>query len=168
MYDPVWSGDTLATLNFTCTPRTLFLISAPWPHPPPSPSPTHTQCLARHLLTIATCLVPLKDAVPLGEIILGANGFHVDENLPEKLEHHANIFMLHVPNRQGGGFPLMAESADSRKSWMKAIRGIIEECGGSPDLCSSTGKFTYENETDEEKDDEKDDESDSFPSPLSP
>ena len=66
----------------------------------------------------------------------------------------------------------MAESPESRKSWMKAIQGIIEECGGSPDLCSCTGKFTYENEKDDEKDEEKheenDDESDSLPSPLSP
>ena len=42
------------TLNFTCTPKTLFPASALWPPTLPlSPHQhTHTQCLARHLLTV--------------------------------------------------------------------------------------------------------------------
>lgn len=91
-------------------------------------------------------VISTKDAVPLGEIILGSDGYWVDEVLPEKLEHHSNIFMLHAPDRQRGGFPLAAESVQEKKSWMEALQGVIDGCRGSPDLCSSTVQSTYENE----------------------
>lgn len=34
--------------------------------------------------------------------------------------------MLHVPNRVGGGFPLMAESEEDKKNWMSLLRNVIE------------------------------------------
>lgn len=99
------------------------------------------------------CVLPvlvllLKDAVPLGEIILGPHGCWVDETFPEKMEHNANMFMLHVPNRPRGGFPLMVESLISKKAWMDAIQSVIDNCRGSSDLHSS--QSTYEKEASDE------------------
>ena len=42
--------------------------------------------------------------------------------------------MLHVPNRAGGGFPLLAEDANEKKMWMQKLQAVIEECKGSPEF----------------------------------
>lgn len=88
----------------------------------------------------------MQDSHPLGEIILGssADGFYVDEDVPSKLQDHMFIFMLHVPNRAGGGYPLYADSAQSKKEWMEALRGAIIEGYGSPD--QSIAPMTYEDD----------------------
>lgn len=77
-----------------------------------------------------------KDPHPLGEIQLGStsDGFFVDTNVPEKLQHHENMFMLHVPNRSGGGFPLLAESREQKEAWVKALSEAIVNCKSTPEL----------------------------------
>lgn len=69
-------------------------------------------------------LTLLQDPFPLGEIILGPSvgGYWVDEEVPEKLQHYTNIFMLHTPARSKGGFPLLAEDATSKAAWIAALQ----------------------------------------------
>lgn len=66
----------------------------------------------------------LQDPFPLGEIILGPSvgGYWVDEEVPEKLQHYTNIFMLHTPARSKGGFPLLAEDSTSKAAWIAALQ----------------------------------------------
>ena len=58
----------------------------------------------------------------------------MDTNIPEKLQHHDNMFMLHVPNRPGGGFPLLAESCEQKEAWIKALNAAIVNCKSTPAL----------------------------------
>lgn len=64
----------------------------------------------------------------MGEISLGAakDGFEVTENLPDHLADQQHMFMLKVPYRSKGGFPLLAESEKDKKDWMAALRTVIE------------------------------------------
>ena len=68
-----------------------------------------------------------QDAFALGEVILGSNsgGFYVDEVLPPKFKDTAFGFMLHTPGRENGGFPLLAETEESKKAWMEALQRVI-------------------------------------------
>ena len=78
--------------------------------------------------------------------MLGApsDGYYVDDDIPDKLARQLHVFMLHVPNRPGGGFPLLAEDTESKKSWMDALQTAISECTGSPD--ASVATVTYEDD----------------------
>lgn len=85
---------------------------------------------------------PLQDAHALGEIILSSSAnssVFVDNNVPPKLQDYMFVFMLHNSRRARGGFPLMAESAESMKTWMtvlnEAINMTIE--GSDPSIVSS-------------------------------
>ncbi len=71
----------------------------------------------------------MQDAYPLGEISLGAakDGFEVTETLPDHLSDQLCMFMLKVPYRSKGGFPLLAETEKDKKDWMVALRTIIED-----------------------------------------
>lgn len=77
-------------------------------------------------------IFPLQDAYPLGEIFLGPSvrGYWVDEDVPHKLQHYTNIFMLHTPARSKGGFPLLSEDASSKEAWITALQEIIRGCRG--------------------------------------
>ena len=90
----------------------------------------------------------LQDPHAHGEIVLGsaADGYHVDDNVPARLADRMYIFMLHVPSRGGGGFPLLAESRESKKEWIKSLTKVIEESTGSPD--QSVAPSTYEEDED--------------------
>lgn len=68
----------------------------------------------------------------------------MDENVQEKLQQYSNVFMLHVPNRPGGGFPLLAEDATAKKEWIEALEHVIQNARGSPDLCLA--QVTYEDD----------------------
>ena len=46
----------------------------------------------------------------------------MDEEVPEKLQHYTNVFMLHTPARSKGGFPLLAEDATSKGEWIAALQ----------------------------------------------
>ncbi len=69
-----------------------------------------------------------QDAYPLGEISLGAakDGFEVTESLPDHLGEYPHMFMLKVPYRSKGGFPLLAESEQQKKDWMSALKTVID------------------------------------------
>ena len=73
-----------------------------------------------------------------------SDGYSVDNDIPGKISQQMHGFMLHVPNRPGGGFPLLAEDTESKKSWMDALRSAISECTGSPD--ASVATVTYEDD----------------------
>ena len=67
------------------------------------------------------------------------NTVYVDNNVPEKLQDSLFVFMLHKPGRSRGGFPLMAETAESMRKWMsvlqEAISSAVETC--DPSIVSS-------------------------------
>lgn len=56
------------------------------------------------------------------------------------------VFMLHVPTRGRGGFPLLAESEEDKQQWMAHLRRVILETTGSPD--QSVAPSTYEDDDD--------------------
>ena len=61
---------------------------------------------------ITTFFLTHQDPHACGEIILGsaADGYYVDEDVPAQLPAGMFVFMLHVPSRSRGGFPLLADS----------------------------------------------------------
>ena len=67
----------------------------------------------------------LKDAFPLGEIILGRpkEGFSVDETAPPELGGGENAFVLNTPTRT---FPLLSETSEDKISWLAVLRSAIE------------------------------------------
>ncbi len=54
--------------------------------------------------------------------------------------------MLHTPHRGGGGFPLQADSEESKQGWMTCLSRAISETIGSPD--ESVATSTYEEDED--------------------
>lgn len=92
-----------------------------------------------------------QDPFPLGEIALGTNaqGFGITDTVPRHLSDQQYVFMLKVPSRSGGGFPLMAETEQSKKQWMEALQASIN---GTPLLSSPSGltkeDFVFDNEDD--------------------
>lgn len=84
-----------------------------------------------------------KDPNPLGEVILGptSSGYWVDTEVPERLKHCLNVFMLHVPNRANGGFPLLTEDASAKKAWMQAIQAAIYKYRASPEFFAAPGLY---------------------------
>ena len=71
----------------------------------------------------------------------------MDESAPLKLSDYMNVFMLHVPNRLGGGFPLRADTAESKEKWISLLSKVIAESIGSPD--QSIASSSYEEEEDD-------------------
>ena len=55
----------------------------------------------------------------------------MDEDVPGKLEHYTNIFMLHHPMRPKGGFPLLAEDVTSKTAWIAALQETIRSSKNS-------------------------------------
>lgn len=88
----------------------------------------------------------LQDPHACGEIILGSSsdGYYVDEDVPPNLPAGMHVFMLHVPNRSRGGFPLLADSEESKRQWMDLLSKMIGESTGSPD--QSVAPSTYEDD----------------------
>jgi len=66
------------------------------------------------------------DAFPLGEIILGnaSEGFSVDEVAPYELGGGENAFVLNTPLRT---YPLLAETAEEKMSWIAVLRAAIDK-----------------------------------------
>ena len=92
----------------------------------------------------------LQDPFPLGEVPLGTNaqGFGITDIVPKHLSDQQYVFMLKVPSRSGGGFPLMAETEQSKKQWMEALQASIN---GTPLLYMQSGgtkDFVLDNEDD--------------------
>lgn len=69
----------------------------------------------------------------------------MDKIVPKKLEAHLYVFMVHNSQRAGGGFPLMAESAESMKMWISVLNEAINT---TVDVCdSSIATCEYEDES---------------------
>ena len=49
----------------------------------------------------------------------------MDEDVPDKLQHYTNAFMLHTPSRSNGGFPLLAEDSGSKMAWIAALQDTV-------------------------------------------
>ena len=91
-----------------------------------------------------------QDAYPLGEVTIGSSddGFEITDKVPEHLADQPGVFMLKVPYRSKGGFPLLAETEDEKKEWMSVLKSVIEGPPsvislGDDEICSM-----YENERD--------------------
>ena len=59
-------------------------------------------------------------------------GFWVDEEVPDKLQHYTNVFMLHTPSRSNGGFPLLAEDSGSKMAWITALQETVRNSKTPP------------------------------------
>ncbi len=80
-------------------------------------------------------------------MILGppSSGYWVDDDVPERLKHCLHVFMLHVPHRANGGFPLLTDDASSKKAWVLAVQEAIQKYRASPEFFAAPGLY----ETDE-------------------
>ena len=70
----------------------------------------------------------------------------MDEILPPKFKDTMFAFMLHIPGRGNGGFPLYAENEESKKAWMEALQRVIEASVEPAD--ESVATSTYEEDED--------------------
>ena len=92
----------------------------------------------------------LQDPFPLGEIALGtdAQGFGVTDVVPKHLSDQQYVFMLKVPSRSGGGFPLMAETEQCKRQWMAALQASINGTSLLYIQSDVTKDFVLDNEDD--------------------
>ena len=92
-------------------------------------------------------LCSLQDSHACGEIVLGSadDGYYVSTDVPPKLSH-LFAFMLHVPKRGGGGFPLLADSEDSKMRWMEVLSDVIANTSGTPDQSVAPVSYDEDNE----------------------
>lgn len=74
------------------------------------------------------------------------DGYSVSEDVPTRIDSGMFCFTLHVPNRAGGGYPLLADSEESKQNWMKSLSQVISETTGTPD--ESVAPSTYEDDDD--------------------
>ena len=56
----------------------------------------------------------------------------MDEDIPDKLQHYTNAFMLHTPTRSNGGFPLLAEDSGSKMAWITALQDTVRNSKRPP------------------------------------
>ena len=91
-------------------------------------------------------LLILQAAFPLGELVLGSphEGYWVDENVPDGIDFTVGTFMLHVPGRARGGYPLQAPNLAGKKQWMKEV---IESTRAIPQVMTLL-PHSYDNDTD--------------------
>jgi hypothetical protein len=89
-----------------------------------------------------------KDPFPLGEIQIGRSGegYSVSNVVPDHLTDQKCVFMLGVPCRSGGGFPLMADSDKEREEWMAALKNVIVGPIVTLEDAPCDAYTTYENE----------------------
>ena len=58
----------------------------------------------------------------------------MDEVVPDGIESTTCTFMLHVPDRQRGGFPLVAPDVGSKKLWMSVLNDVIDSTRTTPQV----------------------------------
>ena len=94
-------------------------------------------------------MLRLQAAFPLGELVLGSlrDGYWVDENVPDSIDYTPAMFMLHVPERARGGYPLQAPNVSSKKQWMKILTEVIEDTRATPQVMTSL-PHSYDNDMD--------------------
>ena len=91
----------------------------------------------------------IQSAFPLGELVLGSpnEGYRVDDNVPEGMDCTASTFMLHVPERARGGYPLQAPDTVSKKQWMSILTDVIESTRATPEVIICL-PFSYDDDMD--------------------
>lgn len=91
------------------------------------------------------CLLPVQDANPLGEILLGSpsQGYSIEEDCPPEFNAGEYAFVLVTPIRN---YPLIPEeqTAEEKASWVECLRQAIEKDSG--ETCGMNGGTTYEAE----------------------
>ena len=63
-----------------------------------------------------------------------SEGYWVDEIVPDGIESNSCTFMLHVPDRQRGGYPLMAPDTASKKLWISVLTDVIDSTRATPQV----------------------------------
>ena len=58
----------------------------------------------------------------------------MDDVVPDGIESNTCTFMLHVPDRQRGGYPLMAPDTASKKLWMSVLSDVIDRTRATPQV----------------------------------
>jgi hypothetical protein len=102
-------------------------------------SPTGTRWSKRFFVLDGKCLryysTP-RAAFPVGELVLGSpsEGYWVDEVVPDGIENNTCTFMLHVPDRLRGGYPLVAPDTASKKQWMSVLTDVIDSTRATPQV----------------------------------
>lgn len=91
----------------------------------------------------------LQAAYPLGELVLGSptEGYWVDEITPDGIECTTSTFMLHVPERARGGYPLQAPDVASKKQWISVLTDVIESTRATPEVVTYL-PYSYDNDVD--------------------
>ena len=91
---------------------------------------------------------PLQAAYPLGELTLGSpsEGYWVDEIVPDGVESMMYTFMLHVPERARGGYPLLAPDTASKKQWMSVLTDVIDSTLATPQVIMTCLPSSYDND----------------------
>ena len=91
----------------------------------------------------------IQSAFPLGELVLGSpnEGYWVDDNVPEGMDCTTSTFMLHVPERARGGYPLQAPDTVSKKQWMSILTDVIESTRATPEVTICL-PFSYDHDMD--------------------
>lgn len=78
----------------------------------------------------------MQAGFPLGELVLGSpsEGYWVDDDIPAGIDSNPCMFMLHVPERARGGYPLQAFDIASKKQWISVLLDIIHSIRETPDV----------------------------------
>ena len=71
----------------------------------------------------------------------------MDETVPDGIECTASTFMLHVPDRARGGYPLQAPNVASKKQWMSILTDVIESTRTTPEVMPCL-PYSYDNDVD--------------------
>ena len=58
----------------------------------------------------------------------------MDEIVPDAIELTSCMFMLHVPDRARGGYPLQASDTASKKQWMSVLSDVIDNIRATPQV----------------------------------
>ena len=58
----------------------------------------------------------------------------MDDNVPEGIDSTPCMFMLHVPERARGGYPLQALDIASKKQWIRVLLEVIQSVRETPNV----------------------------------
>lgn len=71
----------------------------------------------------------------------------MDEIIPDGIEYTTSTFMLHVPERARGGYPLQAPDVASKKQWISILTDVIESTRATPEVITYL-PYSYDNDVD--------------------
>lgn len=58
----------------------------------------------------------------------------MDDDVPDGIDNNPCTFMLHVPERARGGYPLQALDTASKKQWMSVLMEVIQNIRETPNV----------------------------------